>query len=67
LKEKGIEAIMDYIYPERAWNITTAEVELTKEDMKRIFNEDIEKSLTGGYVYPKLIQTENSFDIYQYI
>jgi len=62
-----MEAIMDYIYPETAWNITTMQVELTKEDMKKIFNEDIEKSLTGGYIYPKLIKTENSFDIYQYV
>ena len=67
LKEKWMEAIMDYIYPETAWNITTMQVELTKEDMKKIFNEDIEKSLTGGYIYPKLVKTEDSFDIYQYV
>ncbi len=67
LKEKGPQAIQDYLIPPRAWNIQTQQVELSGSGISKIFGENIISSLTTGYVYPKLVKTEDSFDIYQYL
>ena len=67
LKENKVQQLQNYLYPPRAWNIQTNQVALTGWEIKKIFKEDITKSLTTGYVYPKLVISENSFDIYQYI
>jgi hypothetical protein len=67
LKEKGPQAIQDYLVPPRAWNIQTQQVILSGSDILKIFGEDITHSLTTGYVYPKLVKAKDSFDIYQYL
>ncbi len=66
IKTKGLDSVSDYLIPPRAWNINTSPVELSKQDIVKIFGEDITKSLSTGYVYPKLVKTNNSFDIYVY-
>ena len=67
LKEKGQDAIKDYIVPPRAWNVDTKVVSLSWNKLKSVFGEDIKKALTTWYVYPKLVTSTWSYDIYQYV
>ena len=67
IKQKGLNAVVDYLNPPRAWNIDTQPVQLTWDDLIKIFHEDISRALTTGYVYPKLVTTDKSFDIYVYM
>ena len=73
--------LKDYTEDPRAWNVYTNIVSLSGDDIKKLFGSDIEKSLTTGYIYPKLLtwtvkainvltrnyETVPSFDIYQYL
>jgi len=74
------DKIADYLDP-RAWNVYPQQVSLSWDDLKKIFWENIEASLTTGYVYPKLLtgqtqainvlnhsyETLPSFDIYKFL
>jgi len=67
LKESWFENIKDYLYPEDAWDIQTIPIYLSWEQLVNLFWSGVESTLTTGYVYPKLITTNNSYDVYQYI
>jgi len=67
LKAGKTNQIINYVSTPRAWNIYTQQVSITWSNLSKIFWQNIEKALTGGYVYPKLIKTNKSFDIYQFI
>jgi len=88
LAEKILEAfvnkqedkVKDYLSPV-GWNVYTWTVEISWDDLKKLFWEDIEKNLVPGYVYPKLLTWEvkainvlnrayeivPSFDIYKFL
>ncbi len=59
--------LKDYLVPPRAWNISFKNVNLSWEKLNKLFWDSILKALTTWYVYPKLIKSDNSFDIYQYL
>jgi len=59
--------IVNYVSDPRAWNIYTQQVSVTWSDLTKVFWENISKELTWNYVYPKLVKTKKSFDIYQFI
>ncbi len=67
IKSGKTDKITDYVSDPRAWNIYLQQVSITWSDLTKFFWENIEKALTWGYVYPKLMTTEKSFDIYQFI
>ena len=67
LKTQGINSITDYINPPRAWNIDTNVKAFTGTDLEKTFWTGIISSLTWAYIYPKLVETDKSFNIYQYI
>ena len=67
LKTQGINSITDYINPPRAWNIDTNVKAFTGTDLEKTFWTGIISSLTWAYIYPKLVKTDKSFNIYQYI
>lgn len=55
----------DYLNPE-AWWVMTTQTSLTWEALYNLFWTWIEQNLTWSYVYPKLIETNDSFNIYQF-
>jgi len=67
LKTQKTNEILDYIYNPKAWNIISWKVSITWSNLTKIFWQNIEKALTWWYVYPKLLKTNNSFDIYQFL
>ncbi len=67
IKSWKTDKIADYISDPRAWNIYTQQVSITWSDLTKVFWQNIEKALTWGYVYPELLTSKKSFDIYQFI
>jgi hypothetical protein len=59
--------LVDFFANPNAWNIDTYPVILTTGQMMEVFKQDINDYLTGTYIFPTLINSENSFDIYQYM
>lgn len=67
LKTKGINSIQDYINTPRAWNVNSVAVNFSGSELSKTFWKDIGSALTWWYIYPTLLKTKKSFDIYQFI
>ncbi len=67
LKNQDMSSIQDYLNPPRAWNIKTTETSFNSWNLDSTFQDGIVSNLTWAYVYPTLIESENSFDIYQFL
>jgi len=67
LKTQWIDTIQDYIKSPRAWNVNAKMVDFTWDNLTNTFWKDMVANLTWWYVYPKLIESKDSFNIYQYI
>lgn len=66
IKKNNQKEIEPYLIP-WAWNVNVNNVSLSWSELKNTFWESIEQSLTWGYVYPKILEKSDSFDIYSYI
>ena len=67
LKENNQDKVVDYVSNPRAWNINPSQTSISWENLEKIFWKWIKDVLTWWYVYPKLITSKDSFDIYQFL
>jgi len=78
---KNDEKLWDYISNPKAWNVYPSTISLSGSELSKVFWQDISKSLTTGYTFPKLLtwqvqainvitrnfETIPSFDMYKFL
>lgn len=66
IKSNNVEDIENYLNPQ-AWWVTLESVGLSWNNLNTILWTWIQEQLTWNYVYPRLVKTDSSFDIYQFV